>query len=98
MFTEIETDRGILKYRMPNILEAYDLLDASGITSGEASNLKLKRNIISAMEVFIDFSGIEGVETYSDLLNDTENMMQPLSDISDIMIAKCFSVFKKKTK
>ena len=36
---EIVTDKGILKYRMPNILEAYDLLEASGISNGEVSTL-----------------------------------------------------------
>ena len=97
MFTEIKTEKGILKYRMPNILEAYDLLDASGITSGETSNLKLKKNIISFMGGYIDFSGIEGITKYEELFEDVENMMQPLSEIADLMVAKCFTVFKKKS-
>ena len=97
IYTEIKTDKGVWKYRMPNILEAYDLLEASGITSGEASNLKLKRNIIGAMEILVDFSGLEGITSYADLLNDVEGMIQPLSEISDQVIAKCFSVFKKKS-
>ncbi len=93
---EIVTDKGVLKYRMPNILEAYDLLEASGISNGEVSTLKLKRNIIKEMKYLIDFSGIEGVETYDQLLEDIETMITPLSIVADEVILKSFAVFKKK--
>ena len=93
---EIVTDKGILKYRMPNILEAYDLLEASGISNGEVSTLKLKRNIIKEMKYLIDFSGTEGVETYDQLLEDIETMITPLSIVADEVILKSFAVFKKK--
>ena len=93
---EIETSKGILKYRMPNILEAYDLLEASGISNGETSTLKLKRNIIKEMVYLVDFSGIEGVESYDQLLEDIEDMITPLSLIADEVILKSFAVFKKK--
>lgn len=93
---EIVTDKGILKYRMPNILEAYDLLEASGISNGEVSTLKLKRNIIKEMKYLIDFSDIEGVETYDQLLEDIETMITPLSIVADEVILKSFAVFKKK--
>lgn len=93
---EIETSKGILKYRMPNILEAYDLLEASGISSGETSTLKLKRNIIKEMSYLVDYSLIEGVESYDQLLEDIEDMITPLSIIADEVILKSFAVFKKK--
>jgi hypothetical protein len=93
---EIETSKGILKYRMPNILEAYDLLEASGISSGETSTLKLKRNIIKEMAYLVDYSLIEGVESYDQLLEDIEDMITPLSLIADEVILKSFAVFKKK--
>jgi hypothetical protein len=96
-FFEIKTDKGVLKYRMPNILEAYDLLDASGINSGNYNMLKLKRNIIESMGPLINVESIEGYESYNDLLLDTENMMAPLSAIADEVIEKTFDVFKKKT-
>lgn len=93
---EKETSKGVLKYRMPNILEAYDLLEASGINNGSGSTLMLKRNIIKAMAPMIDFSGVEGISSYEDLINDTENMLLPLSDIADEVIMKTFDAFKKK--
>lgn len=94
---EKQTEKGVLKYRMPNILESYDILECSGITEGKPSQLKMKRNIIASMGYLIDFSGIEGVSSYDDLLNDTENMIMPLGEIADEVIVKAFSAFKKKS-
>jgi hypothetical protein len=92
-----ETKKGVLKYRMPNILESYDILECSGITDGKPSQLKMKRNIIASMGHLLDFSEIEGVSSYDDLLNDTEEMIIPLGEIADEVIVKAFSAFKKKS-
>jgi len=93
---EKKTKKGILKYRMPNILEAYDILEASGITEGAPSQLKMKKNIIQSMDYLLDFTEIEGVTTYAELLEDTENMIVPLGEIADEVISKAFNAFKKK--
>ena len=93
---EIVTPKGILKYRMPNILEAFDLLNSCGISDGETATLKLKRNIIASMSSCIDYSLIDGVNSYEDLINDVENMILPLSEIADEIIYKSFTAFRKK--
>jgi hypothetical protein len=85
-----------LKYRLPNILEAYDILEASGINRGNVNALKLKRNIISSLGVLVDYSLIEGVHSYEDLLNDVDDMLLPLGEIADEIIVKIFDIFKKK--
>jgi hypothetical protein len=92
-----ETEKGILRYRMPNILESYDILECSGITEGKPSQLKMKRNIIASMGYLLDFSEIEEFKSYDDLLNDTECMIVPLGEIADEVIVKAFSAFKKKS-
>jgi non-canonical (house-cleaning) NTP pyrophosphatase len=92
---EKQTEKGILKYRMPNIVEIYDLLDKSGITSGESSTLKLKKNIIEAMGAMVEFSPM--YESYEELLNDTDNMIFAISEIADEILEKAFGAFKKKT-
>lgn len=94
---EKQTSKGVLKYRMPNVLEVYDLLDASGVNGGITEMLKIKRNVIASMEVLLDYSAIEGVSSYGDLLNNPEEMTMPLAEIADEVIAKIFDVFKKKT-
>jgi hypothetical protein len=92
---EKQTEKGVLKYRMPNIVEIYDLLDKSGITSGESSSLKLKKNIIEAMGSMVEFSPMYA--TYGDLLKDTDNMIFAISEIADEILEKSFNAFKKKT-
>lgn len=92
-----ETSKGVLKYRMPNILESYDILECSGVTEGKPSQLKMKRNIIASMGYLLDFSEVEGMSSYDDLLNDTEEMIIPLGEIADEIIIKAFSAFKKKS-
>ena len=81
---------------MPNVLEVYDLLDLSGVNNGVSETLKVKRNVIQHMSALIDFSEIEDVKSYEDLLNIPEVVMIPLSDIADEVISKIFEVFKKK--
>lgn len=96
-YKEIKTEKGVLKYRMPNILESYDILECSGVTEGKPSQLKMKRNIIASMGHLLDFSAIEEFKSYEDVLNDTENMIVPLGEIADLVIIKAFSAFKKKS-
>lgn len=93
---EKKTEKGILKYRMPNILEAYDLLDAADITVGASKILPTKRKIIANMGILIDVSSLEGFESYEDLLGDVETFAIPLSEIADEIIYKTFGAFKKK--
>jgi len=94
---EKQTDKGILKYRMPNVLEVFDLLDQSGVSQGLTDTLKIKRNILANISNLIDLSGLEGVNSYEDLLNDIDSFTAPLSQIADELIEKLFDVFKKKT-
>ena len=96
-YKEIKTEKGVLRYRMPNILESYDILECSGVTEGKPSQLKMKRNIIASMGHLLDFSAIEEFKSYEDVLNDTENMIVPLGEIADLVIIKAFSAFKKKS-
>lgn len=93
---EKQTDKGVLKYRMPNILELYDLLDASGVNGGMSEILKVKRNVIANMGSLIDYSEIDGANSYEELLNMLDVMIIPLSDIADELITKILDVSKKK--
>ena len=93
---EKQTEKGVLKYRMPNVLEVYDLLDVSGVNNGVVDTLKIKRNVIQNMSAMIDFSEIKDADSYEAVLNMTDEMILPLSDIADEIIGKIFEVFKKK--
>jgi len=90
------TSKGVLKYRMPNILEAYDLLEASGVSTGNTSVIKLKRNIIKEMSPLIDFTSIEGISSYEELLQDMDSFVLALSEIADEVTQKAFGALKKR--
>ena len=81
---------------MPNILEAYGLIDASGI-GVVTKEVVIKRNTIKEMGFLVDFSGIEGINSYEDLFEDLEVMVVPLSEIADEVLRKIFATFKKKS-
>ena len=53
---EKQTDKGVLKYRMPDILEVYDLLEISSLAD-KGNLLKTKKKIIKEMGPMLDFSG-----------------------------------------
>lgn len=92
---EKKTTKGLLKYRMPNIIEAFDLLDLSGVAEGNSNNLKLKKNIIMGMSELVDVSEMEGISTYSDLLNELD-LISEISSIADEVIVLAFGAFGKK--
>lgn len=94
---EKQTDKGVLKYRMPNVLEVYDLLDASGVNNGTVDTLKIKRNVIASMGSLLNYSDLSEVSSYEDILSNPEDMILPLTEIADEVIEKIFTVFKKKT-
>jgi hypothetical protein len=92
---EKQTDKGVLKYRMPNIIEAYEILEISG-AGNNSSVLSMKKKIIENMAQFLDFKDI-GAESYNDVLNMVDEMIIPLSEIADEILLRAFSAFKKKS-
>lgn len=100
MWISEKTPSGVLKYRMPTVLEAYELLELADI-SEKTKQIRIKRNFIAGMGFLIDFSDIEiekgkKVETYEELLTMTEEVIEPLSRIADIVMTKAFKAFAKK--
>jgi hypothetical protein len=93
---EIKTDLGLLKYRMPNLIEIYDLLDKSDAVSNANRPFKIKKEFIKNMGDLVDISSLEGISSYDDLLKETEIMAQPLSQIADEVFVKVSGIFEKK--
>ena len=92
---EKQTDKGVLRYRMPDILEVYDLLDVSSLAD-KGNLLKTKKKIIKEMGPMLDWSGIEGVSSYDDLIKDFDTFALVTSEIADEILVKIVSVFRKK--
>ena len=96
-YKEIKTEKGILKYRMPNIVEAYKFLGKIGVFKKDQDMGEIKGKAIEELAIFLDIKGIPNVATFDDLLVDIEKMAEPLSDIADEVLRKALLVFKKKT-
>lgn len=96
---ELKVDGMVIKYRMPNIVEVYDLLDAADASENFAKPLKMKGEFIKNMGHLIDVSSL-GVESYEDALKieNTEKMIGPLTELADIFYSKIVEVFAKKQK
>lgn len=92
---EKQTDKGVLKYRMPDILEVYDLLEISSLAD-KGNLLKTKKKIIKEMGPMLDFSGLEGINSYEDILKDFDTFALVTSEIADEILVKIVSVFRKK--
>lgn len=93
---KIETEKGILKYRSPNVLETYDLLNKSGVSDGVTDVYLVKRNILAAIGDLFIFDEIEEYKSYQDLIDDADFSMEYLNAIADIITTKIFMVFRKK--
>jgi hypothetical protein len=93
---EIKTEKGVLKCKMPDILEYYSILIGSGISKGVTDPIEIRINTIKAMEPLMIISELDGYNSYQDLLADSENMLLPLSEMADDLVSKLLEVFKKK--
>lgn len=92
---EKQTDKGVLKYRMPDILEVYDLLEISSLAD-KGNLLKTKKKIIKEMGPMLDLSDLDGVNSYEDVLKDFDTFALVTSEIADEILVKIVSVFRKK--
>lgn len=92
---EIITNKGVLKYRLPDISEGYEFLSYVDSVSNAADVFKIKGRIIKAMGFLIEFKEL-GYETYSEVLNDKENMRDALAEISKEIFDDIIELLGKK--
>lgn len=95
--TEIETSRGVLKFRNPNVFENHELLRTARPYFADDDALGAKIQILKDMGPLVDYSGIEGVESYDQLCQMGDEMTLPLTQIADMLLEKVTQAFKKKT-
>jgi hypothetical protein len=92
---EVVTAKGLLKCRKPNVLEVYDYLESVGSLK-EENPIKLQGMMIKAIRPYLDISGLEGVASFDDLINDPDNFFKPLVNISDDLYFMVIGVLSKK--
>lgn len=92
---EIVTNKGVLKYRLPDISEGYDYLSLVDVITTSADVFIIKSKIIKKMGDLLEFKEL-GYETYQEVLNDKENMRDALSEISKNIFDDILELLGKK--
>ena len=92
---EKKTEKGVLKYRMPNIVEGYEFLSMVESVDGASGFFKAKAKFIANLSPLLDYS-LLGYSDYSELLEDKTNMMHPLSEISQEVFDDITGALAKK--
>ena len=93
---EIKTNKGSLKYRLPNIAEGFEFLSMIETIKTGSDFFKVKGKFISKMDSLIDYSSC-GYNSWDELLNDKDNMFHPLSEIAQEIFDDITGVLVKKT-
>lgn len=78
----IETPKGVLKYRLPNIPEGFVFLSLIDKITNYKDALIMKGKFAEHMDKVIDWAGL-GYPTYTDFLKDKENNYKAVSKIAD---------------
>ena len=94
---EIQTAKGVLKYRNPTVLENMEMLKASREFFKNEDPLGAKIEIIKQIKPLLDYSGLEGINSFEDLNQYGDEMTIPLSDIADQILNKVAGAFAKKS-
>jgi len=93
---EIQTKRGVLKYRLPNVSECFEII---GLTVGEdgkpLSIFETKKKVIKIAAELADYESV-GYSSRQEMIDDPENMLMPLSEIADQFYVLTINSFSKK--
>jgi hypothetical protein len=94
---EKKTSKGVLKYRMPTIIESVSLIrlvrGCFELNDTVGAKLILMENI---KELF-DYSAMDGVKSFEDLNSDSEEFTSILFEVSDDILNKIVGAFSKKS-
>ena len=92
---EVQTEKGLLKCRKPNVLEIYDYLEAVGSLQ-EESAIKLRGMMIRAVKPYLLLDGLSEPLSFDDLVNDPDTFFSPLVKVSDDLYQAVIGVLAKK--
>ena len=92
---EKQTAKGVLKYRMPNVIEGFEFLSMIESIKTGTDLFKVKGKFISKMDNIVDYSLCD-YKSWDELINDKENMFHPLSEIAQEIFNDVTAVLVKK--
>lgn len=92
---QVETVKGLLKCKKPNVLEIYDYLESVG-SLREENAIKLQGMMIKAIKPYLDFSEMKEPVTFDEMISDPDNFFKPLVKLSDELYSAVIGVLSKK--
>jgi hypothetical protein len=92
---EKNTKKGVLKYRMPNIVEGFEFLSMIEAIKTSGDFYRVKGKFIAGMSCLLDYSAL-GYDGYDKLLEDKENMLHPMSEIAQEVFNDITGALAKK--
>lgn len=92
---EIETPKGILKYRYPDISEGFDFLAQIQKIDKAQDVFKVKGTFARLMGDMIDWNAMN-YESYGDFLSDLDNNYIPMARICDEVFVEITKALGKK--
>ena len=95
MWKEKATNKGVLKYRMPNIAEGYAFLALVDQLKVYSDVITVKGKFCAGMAPLLDYSAL-GYSSYDELLNDKVNMTIPMAEIVNELFDDITGAFAKK--
>jgi hypothetical protein len=93
---QIQTSKGILKYRNPKIIENMHLLKEAKEYFKNEDPIGAKISIMERIGPLLDFSEMDGIKSFEELNNHGDEMTLPISDIADYILNKLVVAFSKK--
>ena len=93
---QIQTSKGILKYRNPTIIENMHLLKEAKEYFKNEDPIGAKISIMERIGPLLDFSEMDGIKSFEELNNYGDEMTLPISDIADYILNKLVVAFSKK--
>jgi hypothetical protein len=93
---QIQTSKGILKYRNPTIIENMHLLKEAKEYFKNEDPIGAKISIMERIGPLLDFSEMDGIKSFEELNNHGDEMTLPISDIADYILNKLVVAFSKK--
>jgi hypothetical protein len=94
---QIQTSKGILKYRNPTIIENMHLLKEAKEYFKNEDPIGAKISIMERIGPLLDFSEMDGIKSFEELNNHGDEMTLPISDIADYILNKLVVAFSKKS-
>lgn len=92
---EKNTEKGVLKYRLPNIEEGFEFLSSVERIQSLQDAYKVKGKFVPKMKFLIDYGSI-GYKSWEEFLDDKDNNFVAVAEIADEIFVDIVKVLGKK--